>query len=146
MKVPINFEGSMNGDRRAEPVKRAYFVEKAVCGRYIGELLKNVRGDEQEKNMGTNWVGRKEAGSFQRLLAGTAFKDVDASSVVSEDDECTQPCADDLAEDVGEGLEPREPSEDCHPEGYLPMEHAGLSERIFTVTCMRTYRGIYVPT
>lgn len=84
------------------------FVEKAVCGRYIGE-----------------WVGRKEAGSFQRLLAGTAFKDVDASSVVSEDDECTQPCADDLAEDVGEGLEPREPSEDCHPEGY---------------------RGIYVPT
>jgi hypothetical protein len=136
MKVPINFEGSMNGDRREEPVNWAYFVEKAVGGRYISELLKNVRRDEQEKNMGTNWVGRKEAGSFQRLLAGTALKDVDSSSVVSEDDECAQPCADDLAEDVGEGLEPREPSEDCHAEGYLPMKHAGLSERIFTATCV----------
>jgi hypothetical protein len=127
-------------------VNWAYFVEKAVCGRHIGELLKNVRRDEQEKNTDTNWVCRKEAGSFQRLLARTALKDVDGSSVVSEDDECAQPCADDLAEDVGEGLEPRETSEDCHTEGYLPTEHTDISERIFAVACVQTYRGIYMPT
>ena len=59
-------------------------------------------------------------------MASTAFKNVDASRVVGEDDECAQPCAYDLAKDVGEGLEPREPSEDGHAEGYLQTEHVYL--------------------
>ena len=113
----------------------ANFVEKTVGGRYVVELLMDVRRNKQEEIYGTNWVGRKEAGGFQRLLAGTALKDVDASSVVSKDDECAQPRADYLAEDVGEGFEPRQPSEDCHAEGYLPMKHTGI-ESIFPLTCV----------
>ena len=99
------------------------------------ELLMDVRRNKQEEKYDTNWVGRKEAGGFQHLLAGTALKDVDASSVVSKDDEGTQPRANYLAEDVGEGFEPRQPSEDCHAEGYLPMKHAGI-ESIFPLMCV----------
>ena len=40
----------MNQDRRAESVNWAYFVEKAVGGRYIVELLKDVRRDKQEED------------------------------------------------------------------------------------------------
>lgn len=116
----------MNQDRRTESVNWANFVEKAVGGRYIVELLKDVRRDKQEERYGTNWVGRKEAGGFQGLRASTALKDVDASSVVSKDDECAQPRADYLAKDVGEGFEPRQPPEDCHAERYLPMKHASI--------------------
>lgn len=79
-----------------------------------------------------NWVGREETSTFQRTLAIPAFEDVDGTGVIGENNECPQPCADELTKDVGDSFEPWKPSEDCHAERHLDIK-AHLSETLHPV-------------
>jgi hypothetical protein len=77
----------------------------------------------------TDRVSGEETSAFQRKLTVPALEDVDRSRVIGENNECPQPRANELTEDVGERLEPWKPSEDSHAECYLEIR-AHLSESL----------------
>jgi hypothetical protein len=103
-----------------------------TCNRANPKEFTTVRCGQREGKTRTDRVGGEKTSTFQRTLTVPALKDVDGFRVIGENDECSQPCAEELTEDVGDRLEPWKPSEDSHAERHLEIR-AHLSESLHTV-------------
>jgi hypothetical protein len=91
-----------------------------TCRRANPKGFTNVRYG-QKGEIQTDRISGEETSTFQRKLTIPTLEDIDRPRIIGENNECPQPCADELTEDVAGSLEPRKPSEDSHTERYLEI-------------------------